>query len=197
MNLAWRPDHAGEGDAIAGLGIALSGVSKSFGDVQVLSGLDLHIPPGQFVAVVGRSGSGKSTLLRLVAGLERAGGGRVTIGQKPVSGLDPAVRLLFQEARLVPWQKVVENVGIARGPNWREGALGALRDVGLDGRENDWPSVLSGGQRQRVARARQSARDPASRRAFRRARRAHAHRDAQAARRHLARPPVHHDADHA
>jgi sulfonate transport system ATP-binding protein len=146
-----RPERAASG---AGLDLALAGVSKSFGAVRVIDKLDLHIPAGQFVAVVGRSGGGKSTLLRLAAGLDRPTAGRVAIADRPVSALDPAVRFLFQEARLVPWQRVAENVGIARGPDWRGKAIAALRDVGLDGRGGDWPAVLSGGQRQRVALAR-------------------------------------------
>ncbi|SOC35771.1 sulfonate transport system ATP-binding protein [Rhizobium subbaraonis] len=92
--------------------------------------------------------------MRLIAGLDAASGGRVSIAGETVERLHPAVRLLFQEARLVPWQRVVENVGIARGSNWRETAQLTLADVGLGGREQDWPSVLSGGQRQRVALAR-------------------------------------------
>ncbi|SMC82932.1 ATP-binding cassette domain-containing protein [Rhizobium sp. RU36D] len=137
-----------------GLPISLAGVEKSFSRLTVLKHFNLTIKPGQFVAVVGRSGGGKSTLLRLIAGLDRPTAGQVLVDQKPVEGLNPHVRLLFQEARLVPWQRVVENVGIARGHNWRQDALATLSDVGLEGRENDWPSVLSGGQKQRVALAR-------------------------------------------
>ena len=62
--------------------------------------------------------------------------------------------MLFQDARLIPWQRVLENVGIAREPGWRERARAALADVGLEDRAGDWPAVLSGGQRQRVALAR-------------------------------------------
>lgn len=137
-----------------GVPISIVGVHKSFGDVQVLNEVNLNVPPGQFVAVVGRSGGGKSTLLRLIAGLERPTRGRVAIDGKNVAGLSSSVRLLFQEARLVPWQRVVQNVGIARGPGWRDAALAALQDVKLEGRADDWPSILSGGQRQRVALAR-------------------------------------------
>jgi sulfonate transport system ATP-binding protein len=137
-----------------GLPIRLTGVDKAFGRLRVLNRFELNVPAGQFIAVVGRSGGGKSTLLRLISGLDQPTAGRVTIGGKPLQGLSPDVRLLFQEARLVPWQRVVQNVGIARGPNWQQDALATLSDVGLEGRGNDWPSVLSGGQRQRVALAR-------------------------------------------
>ncbi len=122
-----------------GLPISLVNVEKSFSRLTVLKHFNLAIKPGQFVAVVGRSGGGKSTLLRLIAGLDRPTAGQVLVDQKPVQGLNPHVRLLFQEARLVPWQRVVENVGIARGNNWRQDALATLSDVGLEGREEIGP----------------------------------------------------------
>jgi sulfonate transport system ATP-binding protein len=120
----------------------------------VLQTLDLAVPAGQFLAIVGRSGGGKTTLLRLVAGLDRPSRGEVAIGGRAVTGLQADVRLLFQDARLLPWQRVLGNVGIARMPGWREAANAALVDVGLADRAHDWPAVLSGGQRQRVALAR-------------------------------------------
>lgn len=138
----------------AGLPIRLGRVEKRFGALQVLKDVNLTIAPGSFLAVVGRSGGGKSTLLRLIAGLDSPTSGHVEIGSSRVNGLHPAVRLLFQEARLVPWQRVLENVGIARQADWRSTAAATLADVGLQGRENDWPSILSGGQKQRVALAR-------------------------------------------
>jgi sulfonate transport system ATP-binding protein len=137
-----------------GEAIRLSGVTKSFGTRPVLRRLDLHVPAGQFLAVVGRSGGGKTTLMRLICGLDSATCGEVFVGEARVAGLMPQVRLLFQDARLAPWQRVLGNVGIARGPAWREEAHAALRDVGLADRGRDWPSVLSGGQKQRVALAR-------------------------------------------
>jgi len=137
-----------------GLAIKLQGVSKSFGQREILKDIDLEIPAGQFVAIVGRSGGGKSTLLRLLTGLDIPSSGRITIDGQEVDGLQPSVRLLFQEARLLPWQRVLANVGIARGPDWRDTARAALGDVGLADRAHDWPAVLSGGQRQRVALAR-------------------------------------------
>lgn len=140
--------------AIEGLPLALTGIVKRFGSRTVLNGIDLTIPAGQFVAMVGRSGGGKTTLLRLLAGLDTASAGNITIGAMPVEGLRPQVRMLFQDARLLPWQRVLQNVGIGRGPQWRRLAMEVLDDVGLGDRARDWPAVLSGGQRQRVALAR-------------------------------------------
>jgi sulfonate transport system ATP-binding protein len=136
------------------LAVRLAGVGKHFGDRPVLQGIDLDIAAGRFVAIVGRSGGGKSTLLRLLAGLETATTGEILLDGHPFTGLPTGVRMLFQDARLLPWRRVQDNVGIARGPEWRERAASVLADVGLGDRGLDWPAVLSGGQRQRVALAR-------------------------------------------
>jgi sulfonate transport system ATP-binding protein len=137
-----------------GVPVALHGVAKSFGGRVVLADLDLAVAPGSFVSVVGRSGEGKSTLLRLLAGLERPDAGAVCLDGAPVAGLSPDVTMMFQDARLLPWQSVLGNVGVARGPDWRRQALSALAAVGLAERAGEWPAVLSGGQKQRVALAR-------------------------------------------
>lgn len=140
--------------AVGGQAVSIRSLAKSFADRSVLSDFDLEIPSGQFVAIVGRSGCGKSTLLRLIAGLDTISAGTIALNGETVSGLQGSVRLLFQEARLLPWQRVISNVGVARIGNWRADAGKALADVGLADRADDWPAVLSGGQRQRVALAR-------------------------------------------
>jgi sulfonate transport system ATP-binding protein len=137
-----------------GLAVRLDKVGKRFGERAVLQDIDLAIPAGRFVAIVGRSGGGKSTLLRLLAGLETATSGDILLDGQPFAGLPQGVRMLFQDARLLPWQRVLDNVGVARGEGWRERAEQVLADVGLGDRGRDWPAVLSGGQRQRVALAR-------------------------------------------
>ena len=144
--------------SVTGVSVKLQGVTKDFGDHRVLRGIDLTIRPGQFVAVVGRSGCGKSTLLRLIAGLDTTTQGSIAVDHQ-TSGWRDVVRLMFQEPRLLPWQRVPANVavGLTHAPDRQERhkqAANALREVGLAGREDAWPSVLSGGQKQRVALAR-------------------------------------------
>jgi sulfonate transport system ATP-binding protein len=143
-----------------GVGIEISGLRKSFGETEVLHGLDLSIEPGEFVAVVGRSGCGKSTLLRLLAGLDSPSLGEISIDASPVNGLAPHTRIMFQDSRLLPWRRVLANVGIGLKGEWRDKALESLKAVGLDTRQGEWPSVLSGGQRQRVALARALVANP-------------------------------------
>jgi sulfonate transport system ATP-binding protein len=92
--------------------------------------------------------------MRLISGLDQPSAGRVVVDGHVVDGIHPRVRLLFQDARLVPWQRVLGNVGITRGEGWQDAACRALADVGLADRAGDWPLVLSGGQQQRVALAR-------------------------------------------
>jgi len=142
---------------VRGLPITLRGVRKAFGDHEVLRGIDLHIPAGQFVAIVGRSGCGKSTLLRLIAGLDKADAGSITFGEQ--DNAKAQVRMMFQEPRLLPWARVLANVEVGlgadrRSPDARQQAERALHEVELDAKRAQWPAVLSGGQKQRVALAR-------------------------------------------
>lgn len=143
-----------------GLAVTARRLQKSFGEKQVLRDLNLHIPAGQFVAIVGRSGCGKSTLLRLLLDLDQPSGGQFWFGEHPEKTLDRCtVRVMFQEPRLLPWARVLANVevGLGKERGSREGwkrALETLREVGLYEHRDEWPSILSGGQKQRVALAR-------------------------------------------
>jgi sulfonate transport system ATP-binding protein len=144
----------------SGLPINIRWLGKSFGAKEVLRGIDLYVRSGQFVAVVGRSGCGKSTLLRLLLGLDRPTDGRLWFGERAEEKPEAsAIRIMFQEPRLLPWASVLANVEVGLGadrssPDARERAISTLREVGLEDRRDEWPSVLSGGQKQRVALAR-------------------------------------------
>lgn len=137
-----------------GIPLAIEGIGKAFGEREVLQGIDLNIPAGQFVAVVGRSGCGKSTLLRLLAGLDQPSRGALLAGNGPLANARDDTRLMFQDARLLPWKRVIDNVGLGLSGDWRPKAREALAAVGLAERANEWPAALSGGQKQRVALAR-------------------------------------------
>ncbi|HBR1005565.1 TPA: aliphatic sulfonates ABC transporter ATP-binding protein [Klebsiella pneumoniae] len=137
-----------------GIPLLLNGVTKRYGDNTILNELDLHIPSGQFVAVVGRSGGGKSTLLRLLAGLEKPNAGELLAGATPLAAIQDDTRMMFQDPRLLPWKTVIDNVELGLKGAWRDAALQALASVGLESRAQEWPAALSGGQKQRVALAR-------------------------------------------
>ena len=109
-----------------GTPLLLNAVSKHYAENIVLNQLDLHIPAGQFVAVVGRSGGGKSTLLRLLAGLETPTAGDVLAGTTPLAEIQEDTRMMFQDARLLPWKSVIDNVGLGLQGQWRDAARRAL-----------------------------------------------------------------------
>jgi sulfonate transport system ATP-binding protein len=132
--------------------VRMRGVGKRYGERTVLADFDLSIEQGSFVSIVGRSGCGKSTLLRLIAGLEQADAGALAKSDANGGRLD--TRMMFQDARLLPWKTVLQNVMLGLGRGERDAARAVLDEVGLLERANDWPSRLSGGQRQRVALAR-------------------------------------------
>lgn len=139
---------AGAGDA----SVRLTRVSKRYGERAVLADVDLSIGRGSFVSIVGRSGCGKSTLLRLVAELETPSAGTLVKRGDGGGALD--TRIMYQEARLLPWKTVLQNVMLGLGRRAKDDARAVLDEVGLLARANDWPAQLSGGQRQRVALAR-------------------------------------------
>jgi sulfonate transport system ATP-binding protein len=141
-----------------GASLTLRGVRKSFGAKTILNGADLHVPTGQYLAIVGRSGCGKSTLLRMIAGLDEPSAGTIEVAGLS-TGRARLARIMFQEPRLLPWARVGANVAIGLGPDAdHKQALTrsreALATVGLVDRAGEWPSTLSGGQKQRVALAR-------------------------------------------
>lgn len=132
--------------------VVVDGVSKSFGGTAVLDNLSLTLEPGSFTALLGHSGSGKSTLMRILAGLDNEFDGAVSIPGR--------VSVAFQEPRLFPWAKVLENVVVGLGKNARTVGERTLAEVGLADKANVWPLTLSGGQAQRASLARALVRDP-------------------------------------
>jgi len=140
------------------LPVVVDGVSKSFGELQVLDALALELEAGSFTALLGHSGSGKSTLLRILAGLDADFTGDV--------GLPGEVAVAFQEPRLLPWSRVIDNVVLglpkdgAAGSSVRDRGRAALLEVGLAEKERVWPLTLSGGQAQRASLARALVREP-------------------------------------
>lgn len=149
-----RATHSSTLSYSQGLHIQIRNLSKRFGDVSVLQHIDLDIAPGEFVAIVGRSGCGKSTLLRLLSGLDTPNSGEIFLDSHLLQGLNTAARVMFQDARLLPWRRVQENVALGLRGDGRQRGLWALEQVGLGDRIQAWVTQLSGGQRQRVALAR-------------------------------------------
>ncbi|KWR88705.1 ATP-binding cassette domain-containing protein [Cupriavidus sp. IDO] len=149
-----QPDPRVETAAPGGVALNVQQVVKRYDGREVLHGVDLHAVPGEFVAIVGRSGCGKSTLLRLVAGLEPADEGAVTLDAQAGRAQRQDIRVMFQDARLLPWKRVLDNVALGLPRERRAEAAAVLAQVGLAERAQAWPARLSGGQRQRVALAR-------------------------------------------
>ncbi len=149
--------------------IACKGIWKSFGNTRVLEGLDLEVPDGAVVTVLGASGSGKTTLLRLIAGFERPDSGTILIDDEVVDSarhfVAPERRRIgyvAQEGDLFPHLTVARNIGF--GLARRERTSGRIEEllelVGLKGLGGRYPHELSGGQQQRVALARALAPHP-------------------------------------
>ncbi|MCE5298895.1 MAG: ABC transporter ATP-binding protein [Methanoregulaceae archaeon] len=134
--------------------------------IQALSGITLTVGDKEFVSVLGPSGCGKTTLLRIVAGLETATSGSITLDGESIDRRSSQMAMIFQEYSLYPWRTIIDNVtfglemqNIEERPA-REVALEYLHLVGLDEFANRYPYELSGGMRQRVAVARAMAIEP-------------------------------------
>jgi spermidine/putrescine transport system ATP-binding protein len=143
--------------------LRLEGITKNFGNTQVLKGIDLSIDAGEFITLLGSSGCGKTTTLRIIAGLEHADSGKVYLAGQEISGFEPNkrdVNMVFQNYALFPHMTVESNIGyglrIKGRPKAeiRKAVEEALGMVQLSGFEKRMPAELSGGQRQRVAVAR-------------------------------------------
>jgi multiple sugar transport system ATP-binding protein len=150
--------------------VLIRDLTKSYGTMQVLHGLNFEVGNGEFVALVGPSGCGKSTLLRMIAGLEDITGGTVAIGGRVVNAVEPKERdiaMVFQNYALYPHMTVRENMGFslrlrdASKSDIARAVDEAAEVLGLTPFLDRFPKVLSGGQRQRVAMGRAIVRNPA------------------------------------
>ncbi|WP_380178522.1 amino acid ABC transporter ATP-binding protein [Kalamiella sp. sgz302252] len=164
--------------------IQLRNITKKFSGNPILKGVDLDIPAGSVTVILGPSGSGKSTLLRCINHLEKLDGGTIRIGEalvgyrqkgeylyelsdREVAAQRSRIGMVFQQFNLFPHRTVLQNIIDApmrlrkkSRQQASEHARQLLKQVGLGGRENAWPSQLSGGQQQRVAIARALAMEP-------------------------------------
>jgi putative spermidine/putrescine transport system ATP-binding protein len=150
--------------------IEIRGLSKAFGSVKAVDGVDLDINAGEFLTLLGPSGSGKTTVLRMIAGFETPDGGVINLNGKDITNQPPYerdVNTVFQDYALFPHMDVITNIEYGLRvkkvdkKERRAKALEALEQVRLSGYENRKPSQLSGGQRQRVALARALVNRPA------------------------------------
>lgn len=155
--------------------IKIEGITKSFGQLQVLKGIDLNIDKGEVVSIVGPSGAGKTTLLQIIGTLDRADAGRVIINGTDVSRMkekelsafrNREIGFVFQFHQLLPEFTALENVTIpamikgVSAHDARRQALDMLKFLGLSDRASHKPSELSGGEKQRVAVARALMNNP-------------------------------------
>jgi polar amino acid transport system ATP-binding protein len=155
--------------------LAIAGLRKSFGENEVLKGIDLQVQTGEVIAIIGKSGSGKSTLLRCINGLENFQSGTLIVDHQALLHHDAhamrelrqKVGMIFQSFNLFPHLRVGENIMLAPGlvkqkdkSSAKLDAIQLLERVGLGEKFDAWPDQLSGGQQQRVAIARALAMSP-------------------------------------
>lgn len=149
--------------------IKVENIKKSFGNSEILKGIDLEIKDSSFTIILGPSGCGKTTLLRIISGLEQEDSGEIFISDKNITRVEPKdrhVAMVFQNYALYPHMDVYKNVEyslkIKRVPKAerKEKVMEALRIVGLEDQVKKLPAQMSGGQRQRVALARAIVKNP-------------------------------------
>jgi putative spermidine/putrescine transport system ATP-binding protein len=165
-----RAQSAASGPPAAGpAAVRVTGLSKRYGEVTALAGVNLRAGQGEFFTLLGPSGSGKTTLLRLIAGFERPDAGRIELGDRDVTHVPPYARdvnTVFQDYALFPHMTVSQNIEYGLrvrrvpGAQRRRRAAEALDRVQLAGLGQRKPAELSGGQRQRVALARAIVNEP-------------------------------------
>jgi NitT/TauT family transport system ATP-binding protein len=136
--------------------VRVEGLGKRFGQAVALEGIDLNVAPGEFLSVVGPSGCGKTTLLRILAGLESASEGSVTIEGEPIAEArrKQEIGIAFQRAALVPWLTALKNVELTLEICQRKAAIAPerlLMEFGLGDFLGHYPHQLSGGMQQRVS----------------------------------------------
>jgi lipoprotein-releasing system ATP-binding protein len=149
--------------------IELKGIKKSYGELEILKGIDLSVKKGECISIVGSSGAGKSTLLQIIGTLDLANEGELLIDNKEINNLNKKqlsnfrntnIGFIFQFHNLLPEFSALENICIPAYINRtnksdaEKRALGLLNTLGLENRANHKPSELSGGEQQRVAVAR-------------------------------------------
>jgi NitT/TauT family transport system ATP-binding protein len=146
--------------------LEITGLCKSFGDLEVLRNIGFQIENHEFLAIVEPSGCGKTTLLRMIAGIERFDAGKITIDGRNLVGPGPDRGFVFQQDSLFPWRTIWQNAifGLEINGQLNRGTRAQTKEllelVGLSGFEQYYPSQISGGMRQRVNLARALALDP-------------------------------------
>ncbi len=158
--------HGPEAGRIDVEGYSIEFKAPKGGTIQALANTNLTIEAGSFVSLIGPSGCGKSTLLNAVGGFLQGTTGTIKLDGIEVDGINPEVGVVFQQYALFPWFSALGNVEFSLKrfnlgkQERRERAMAALKEVGLEGREHNFPGQLSGGMRQRVALARTFVSEP-------------------------------------